>query len=336
MPAVVWLILGLVALVFGAELVVRAGARLARRLGIPPIVVGLTVVSIGTSLPELAVGIDSVRVGAGSLAIGNIAGTNVVNILLILGLSAAIRSLSVGLQTLRLDLPMMGGAALLLYFFAADGVLEVWEGAPLVLFAIVYTLLLMRWTRRESAFVVAEFAEEYPAEAEAEAGAPEAATTRTVHTVRSTIMQAIVLLAGIGVTILGADWLVDGAVEVASALGVSDALIGLTIVAIGTSAPELATTIISTIRGERDIAIGNLIGSSIYNLTIILGITLLVAPGAVPIEPELVLIDLPIMVAVSFALAPLMLSGRRVSRGEGVFMVAAYVAYLTFLILSRA
>ncbi|QEO14058.1 calcium/sodium antiporter [Agromyces intestinalis] len=329
MPPVVWLILGLVALVIGAELVVRSGARLARRLGIPPIVVGLTVVSIGTSLPELAVGIDSVRVGAGSLAVGNIAGTNVVNILLILGLSAAIRPLAVGLQTLRLDLPMMGGAALLLYLFAVDGVLDVWEGVPLVLFAIVYTLLLVRWTRRESSFVAAEFAEEYPAEPEASGSA------RTVHTVRATVMQAIVLVAGIAVTILGADWLVDGAVEVASALGVSDALIGLTIVAIGTSAPELATTIISTIRGERDIAIGNLIGSSIYNLTIILGVTLLVAPGAVPIEPELVLIDLPIMVAVSFALAPIMLSGRRVSRLEGSLMVTAYLIYLGFLVVAR-
>lgn len=321
-----WLLLGLVAVVVGAELVVRYGARLARRLGIPPILVGLTVVSFGTSLPELAVGIDAVRAGAGSLAVGNIAGTNIVNLLLILGLSAAIRTLPLSMQTLRLDIPMMGAAALLLYVLTAGGALEPWNGIPLVLFAVVYTVLLIRWTHRENARVLAEFAEEYPepkSRAEGAGGAGGAT------------LQALLLVVGLVVIVVGAQWLVEGAVDVATALGVSDAFIGLTIVAIGTSAPELATTIVSTIRGDRDIAIGNLIGSSIYNLTIILGITVLVAPGTVLIDQQLVLVDLPVMVAVSFVFGPLMLSGRRLTRIEGSSLVLAYVVYLAYLLIAR-
>ncbi|NYE19094.1 calcium/sodium antiporter [Microbacterium immunditiarum] len=323
MPPLLWIALGLAALVLGAELVVRYGARLARQLGLPPILIGLTVVSIGTSLPELAVGIDAANNDAGSLAVGNIAGTNMVNLLLILGLSAAIRSVPLTLQTVRLDLPMMGGAAYLLLIFSVDGALEVWEGIPLVAFALIYTALLVRWTRRESALVLAEFAAEYPA------------PPRREHKIGAIAIQALLLIVGLAVIVFGADWLVDGAVELAQTLGVSDALIGLTIVAIGTSAPELATTIVSTIRGDRDIAIGNLIGSSIFNLTMILGVTLLFSPGAILIGPELVYIDLPLMVAVSFICGPLMTSGRMLSRREGTGFVIAYIAYLTYLIVTR-
>lgn len=323
MPPLLWIALGLAALIVGAELVVRYGARLARQLGLPPILIGLTVVSLGTSLPELAVGIDAANNDAGSLAVGNIAGTNMVNLLLILGLSAAIRSIPLTLQTVRLDLPMMGGAAYLLLIFSIDGSLEVWEGIPLVAFALIYTVLLVRWTRRESTLVLAEFAAEYPA------------PPRREHKIGAIGIQALLLVVGLVVIVFGADWLVDGAVELAQSLGVSDALIGLTIVAIGTSAPELATTIVSTIRGDRDIAIGNLIGSSIFNLTMILGVTLLFSPGAILIGPELVYIDLPLMVAVSFICGPLMTSGRMLSRREGTGFVIAYVAYLTYLIVTR-
>lgn len=324
MAPLLWIILGLVALILGAELVVRFGARLASGLGVPPIIVGLTVVSIGTSAPELAVGIDAVRTDAGSLAVGNIAGTNMVNLLLILGLSAAIRALPLGLQTLRLDLPAMGAAAMLLLVFSADGELALWEGVPLVLFALIYTILLVRATRRERAPILAEFADEYPA------------PTRPERRVGPIIVQAALLVVGIVVIVIGADWLVDGSVALATDLGVSDALIGLTIVAIGTSAPELATTLLSTIRGDRDIAIGNLIGSSIYNLTMILGVSLLFAPGPVVLDPQLVLVDLPLMVAVSFVCAPLMVSGRTFSRIEGAGFVTAYIVYLGYLILLRA
>ncbi|MBO0810655.1 MAG: calcium/sodium antiporter [Microlunatus sp.] len=319
MPPVVWIILGLAALIGGAELVVRYGARLASRLGLPPILVGLTVVSLGTSLPELAVGIDAVRSDAGALAVGNIVGTNIVNLLLILGLSAAIRAVSIELQTLRLELPMMAAAAVLPLVLAGNGLLARWEGVPLVALAVAYTLLLIRWTRRENARVLAEYGYQ-PGPAQ---------RGRTVA------LYVGLLVAGLVVIVVGSQWLVDGAVRLATALGVSDAVIGLTVVAIGTSAPELATTIISTIRGDRDIAIGNLIGSSIYNLTIILGVALLAAPGTVAIDRELVFVDLPVMVLVSLACILLMRTDRTLSRAEGTGFVVAYAVYLGYLLIAR-
>lgn len=321
MPSALLIVLGLAALVIGAELVVRYGARIARRLGIPPLVVGLTVVSIGTSAPELAVGIDAVRSDAGSLAVANIAGTNVVNLLLILGLSAAIRPIVLRLQTIRLDLPAMALAAVLVVVLAADGELSVLDGVILTAVAVVYTSVLIVFVRRESAEVVQEFAAEYPGPAHRQGG------YLTLH--------IALLFAGLVIIVVGADWLVDGSVELARMLGVSDALIGLTIVAIGTSAPEFATTIISTIRGDRDIAIGNLIGSSTFNLTLILGVSLLFAPGSFAVDPQLIAIDLPVMLAVSLVCIPVFLTGNRVSRGEGITFVVAYAAYLSFLLAAR-
>ena len=312
------ILVGLAALTLGAELVVRYGARLARRIGVPPMLVGLTIVSLGTSLPELAVGIDAVRADAGSLAVGNIAGTNVVNLLLILGLSAAIRPLVLGLQTLGLDVPAMAAASLLLYLFARDGSLTVAEGVILLAAGLLYTGLLIWQARRESAPVVEEFEAEYPDEQS-----------------DGLAVQIVALLAGLGVIVVGAQLLVQGAVGVARDFGVSDALIGLTIVAIGTSAPELATTIVATVRGDRDIAVGNLIGSSTYNLTFILGASLLFANGRIAVDPELIAVDLPVMVATALVCIPIFLSGRRVSRIEGVLMVLAYGAYLTYLIVAR-
>lgn len=309
---------GLVALTMGAELVVRHGARLARRVGVPPMLVGLTIVSLGTSLPELAVGIDAVRADAGSLALGNIAGTNVVNLLLILGMSAAIRPLALGMQTLRLDVPAMAVASIALYLLALDGALTVTDGVILVAGALVYTVLLIGQDRRESAVVVHEFESEYPEEHSE--GLPE---------------RIVLLLVGLAVIVVGAHVLVLGAVRVAGDLGVSDAFIGLTIVAIGTSAPEFATTIVSTFRGERDIAIGNLIGSSTYNLTFILGASLLFADGRVAVDPELIAVDLPFMVATALICIPVFLTGKRVSRREGSMFVLAYLAYLTYLLIER-
>lgn len=324
MAALIWVILGLVALILGAELVVRYGSRLARRLGVPPIVVGLTIVSLGTSAPELAVGIDAVRVGAGSLAVGNIAGTNIVNLLLILGLSAAIRPIVIGMQTIRFDLPAMAIASVLLLVLSLDGSLTVVEGVLLLSIAVVYTMLLIWRTKRESVTIQEEFEHEFPAE------------PRRTRGPWPVVLQLTLLIVGIVVIVVGADWLVDGAIELAQTMGVSDALIGLTIVAIGTSAPELATTMISTFRGERDIAVGNLIGSSTYNLTAILGASLLFADDSgITLDHELIAIDLPLMTLVALICVPVFLTGKKVTRMEGAFFVTAYAAYLGYLILFR-
>ena len=218
---------GLVALIAGAELVVRYGSLLARLLGVPPMIIGLTIVSIGTSAPELAVGIDAMRVNAGSLAVGNIAGTNIVNLLLILGLCAAIRPIDFERRTLLLDLPGMAIVALLVYLLSLDGQLQTWEGVPLVIAAIAYTIGLGWWTRRDSSLSrAAELAADVAVEARATAPA-EYGRGRA-------LWFALLLAAGIAVIVVGADWLVRGSVELARLVGVSDAFIGLTVVAIGT------------------------------------------------------------------------------------------------------
>jgi cation:H+ antiporter len=326
-----WFLLGLAALVLGAEVMVRGGAEVAARLGISPIVIGLTVVSIGTSLPELAVGVVAASEGSGALAVGNIAGTNVVNLLLILGLSALILPLTMATRTLRFELPVMAGAAVLMLVLALDGNLSRVDGIILVTAAVVYTVALIQMTRRESRAVVGEYGEAYAVERSVPGDTGDIAVKT-----RPTAVYMAMMLAGIAVVVVGADWLVDGAVGMARSFGVSDALIGLTVVAIGTSAPELVTTVVSTLRGNRDIAIGNLLGSSIYNILLILGATCLVATDGLLIPASLVRIDIPIMVAVALACIPIFMTGRRVSRGEGVAMVSAYVAYLMFLLITQS
>ena len=327
MVPVLLVIGGLVGLIAGAELVVRYGSLLARRLGIPPMIIGLTVVSIGTSAPELAVGIDAMKVNAGSLAVGNIAGTNIVNLLLILGLCAALRPIDFERRTLVLDLPGMAIVALLVYVLSLDGALQTWEGIPLVIAAVVYTVLLGWWTRRESATAAGDLAASVAVEARVTAPAE--------YTRGRGWWFGLLLVVGIGIIVVGADALVRGSVELARLVGVSDAFIGLTVVAIGTSAPELVTALVSTFRGDRDIAVGNLIGSSVYNLTLILGVPVLVANGSGPIEDLLLHIDLPIMVAVCLLCVPLFLTGRRLSRAEGTLMVAGYAVYLGYLLIAR-
>lgn len=290
-------------------------------------IIGLTVVSIGTSAPELAVGIDAMEVNAGSLAVGNIAGTNIVNLLLILGLCAALRPIDFERRTLLLDLPGMAIVAVLVFLLSLDGALQTWEGIPLVVAAVIYTVALGWWTRRESTNKSDDLAADLAVEARVSAPA-EYARARV-------LWFALLLAVGIAIIVVGADWLVRGSVELARLFGVSDAVIGLTVVAIGTSAPELVTALVSTFRGDRDIAVGNLIGSSVYNLTLILGVPVLVAHGSGPIDTYLLHIDLPIMVAVCLLCVPLFLTGRRLSRAEGVLMVAGYVVYLGYLLVAR-
>lgn len=306
---------------------VRGGAQLASRLGISPMLVGLTVVSIGTSLPELAVGVTAALEGSGELAVGNIAGTNVVNILFILGLSALISPLAIERRTLRLDLPVMAGAAVLLWVLAVNGVLSRLDGLILVCGAVVYTVVLIRMSRRESQATAAEYVQAFPVVPEL--GEP------TKRVGGKTVQHVAMTVTGIAVVILGAEWLVGGAVGIAREFGVSDALIGLTVVAIGTSAPELVTTIVSTVRGQRDIAVGNLLGSSVYNILLILGITCLVPANGLTLTHNLVWIDIPLMVAASLACIPIFVTGRRVHRAEGAAMVTAYLGYLVFLLTTQ-
>jgi cation:H+ antiporter len=315
---------GLVIVILGAEVLLRSASTIAAMLGIKPIVIGLTIVSVGTSAPELAVGITAVAEGRGPLAVGNIAGTNMLNILFILGLSAAIRALPIRLQSIKVDVPVMIGSAVALIVMSLDGILTRTEGILLVLAAVLYTALLVRESHRESAAMKREFRQEFAVKM-----AP--VERRRVRFA----WQAALLIAGMALTVLGADLLVAGAGNLAQRYGVSDALIGLTIVAIGTSAPELATTLVSTLKNDRDVAIGNLIGSSIYNILVILGLTMIAARDGIEVNGDVLWIDLPLAAIAAAVCLPVFKSDGRVSRLEGVLFVAAYLAYLATLVILR-
>ena len=316
---------GLVIIILGAEMLLRSASRVARMLGVSPLVIGLTLVSVGTSAPELAVGITAANEGRGALAVGNIAGTNILNILFILGLSAALRPLPIGLASVRLDVPVMIASAIVLMLMALDGLLTPTEGLSLLAGALVYTVLLVRGSRHESARTVAEFDVEF-------GGTPLPAGRS-----RAAIYawQGVLLVAGMALTVLGADLMVNGASNIAYAYGVSDAVIGLTIIAIGTSAPELATTIMATLRNDRDVAIGNLIGSSIYNITVILGLTMIAVPAGIDVGPDILWIDMPLAALVALICLPVFRSDHMVTRNEGIAFVLTYVAYLSLLLAFR-
>ncbi len=319
---------GLALLVVGAEFVIRGASRLALSLGVKPLILGITVVAIGTSAPELAVGITAAMQGSGDLAIGNIAGTNIFNILFILGLSAIILPVTLHLQIIKLELPVIILSALAMILVSLDGVLSPFDGLLMVLAAIGYTLLLIRLSRKESKAVENEFEDMYGEEP------LEKAPGESEWRVR--VINSMVLLTGLCITIYGADLLVDGSVKMARGLGITETIIGLTIVAIGTSAPEFATTMIATIRNERDVAVGNILGSSIYNILVILGVTAIASPDGISVESQVLYIDLPVVAFVALLCIPVFMSGKKVSRLEGCLFVGLYLAYLTSIIILRA
>jgi len=316
-------LLGLLAVVGGAELIVRGASVLAARVGISPMVIGATVVAIGTSTPELAIAIEAAGRGSGALVLGNVAGSNTLNILFILGLIALIRPVVLRSRVIRFDLPVLVGAASLLLLLAADGVVSRVDGILLLALGLFYSFLVVRAARRESIAVRIQFAREF--------GVPRSAITSTGRVVRA----AIWLIAGIAVVVVGADLLVDGAVSIARDLGAPEAVIGLTIVAIGTSAPELVTAVVAALRREQDLAVGNLIGSSIFNIVLILGIAALIPVDGVPVEPAVLWIDFAVMLGATIVCIPVFVTGTRISRLEGAALVAAYLAYFSALLLTR-
>ena len=317
----VWVSLagGLVALVAGAEFLVRGASHLAARFGISPLVIGLTVVAFGTSAPEMAVSAISAWKGQPDLAVGNVVGSNLFNVLAILGLSALMAPLTVAARIVRLDVPIMVGCSLLLWVMALDGVIRFWEAALLFLGIIGYTVVQVRFAKGEKDEAVKqEFAGEYSEPAFAK---------------HSWAVDVGAILGGLGLLIAGSHFLVESAVDIARAMGVSELVIGLTIVAAGTSLPELATSVLASIRGERDIAIGNIIGSNIFNLLAVLGVAGLVRRDGLPVSGQVLALDLPVMVAVAVACMPLFLD-LTIGRGKGLFFLAAYFVYTAYLVLS--
>lgn len=312
---------GGVLLIAGAEMMVRGASRLAVSIGISPLVVGLTVVAFGTSSPELAVTVGSAFAGEADMALGNVVGSNIFNILVVIGISAVAAPLVVSSRLVRWDVPVMIVASLAVLLMALDGVVGRTDGLILFAALIAYTYILIRGSRAESRGVQEEFAEAY---AEPD---PRAASGG------SRLRQIVMIIVGLVLLVIGADWLVDAAVATAEALGVSSLIIGLTIVAAGTSLPEVATSVLATIRGERDIAVGNAIGSNLFNLLGVLGLGAIIAPVGITVPPGALAFDIPVMIVVAIAALPIFFTGYTIARWEGAVFLAYYGAYTIYLIL---
>jgi len=310
---------GIVLLVVGAELLVRGASRLAGIVGISPLVIGLTVVSLGTSSPEIAVSVGAAYNGVPEVALGNVIGSNICNVLLILGLAATVAPLVVHLQLLRWDLPLMVGVSVLVLLLALGGSFGPLHGALLLAILVAYLILLVRLSRREGSLVQAEYAKEFAPPKRIQAG--------------TVALQFLWIILGLGALVLGADWLVEAAVAFAHTLGVSELVISLTIVALGTSLPEVAASLVAVLRGQRDIAVGNVVGSNLWNLLAVLGIGALVAPEGIPIPVQALYFDLPVMVAVALVCLPVFYTGQRVTRWEGLLLLGYYAAYITLQVL---
>lgn len=313
---------GLALLVVGGELLVRGASALAAIARISPLVIGLTVVAFGTSSPELAVSIQAGLGGNPDIAVGNVVGSNIFNVLFILGLCALIVPLVVTVQLVRREVPIMIGVSLLLAMLALDSTVGLVDGLLLSAGIISYTTWSIIASRKETAAANTEYAQEFGE-----------AKLAPRHGIGVIALNGVYVLGGLVVLVLGARWLVDGSIILARAIGVDDVIIGLTIVAAGTSMPEVATSIIATIRKERDIAIGNVVGSNIFNILGILGLSAIVTPGGLTVAPTIVQFDLPIMVAVAFACLPVFFTGYSIARWEGALFLGGYGAYTLFLVL---
>lgn len=314
-----FLVIGLVLLVAGAELLVRGASRLATQVGFPPLIIGLTVVAFGTSTPELAVSLRSSLSGQPDLALGNVLGSNVFNILFVLGISAVITPLIVSQQLVRFDVPVMIGISIVMWILGWDDSLSRWDGVILVVLLAIYLGILIGLGRGD------ELTEEI---------APDEGATRL--DLNRTALHLVQIGVGIGLLVLGSRGLVQGAVAIAQALGLSELVIGLTVVAIGTSTPEGVTSIVACLRGHPDISVGNMIGSNIFNILAVLGLTSLLAPQGLSIPPEAQGFDIPVIIAVALACLPIFATGHRIARWEGMVFLAYQVLYLVYQVLSES
>jgi len=310
--AVLLLVAGLALLLVGGEALVRGASTLAASWGVSRLMIGLTIVAFGTSAPELAVSLGSELTGREDMALGNVLGSNIFNVLFILGISALVSPLLVGRQLIRLEVPILIGVSLLSLLLCLDGRVGRLDGLVLVAGLLAYT-----------AFAIVQGRKEGNSNTAASDGRPPPRM----------LVQIALVLGGLAVLVLGAKWFVEGAEAVARALGVSELIIALTVVAGGTSLPEVATSVVASLRGERDIAVGNVIGSNLFNLLGVLGVTGLVASDGVGVAPDALAFDLPVMVAVALVCLPVFFTGNVISRWEGGLFLAYYAGYVVYLVL---
>ncbi len=302
---VVELFSGLVLLIIGAELMVRAAVRLAERLHVRPLIIGLTIVALGSSAPQMAVSLQAALTDNPDIAVGSVVGSGIFNILVTLGLSALIIPLRVSRQLVRLDIPLMIGASLLVFILAWNKDLGRFDGVLLLGALALYLGLLFRQSRHSTR--------------------PHGA--RPQDTQQSWLISVLMILAGLAMLVFAGRLLLGAAVVVATDLGLSERVIGLTVVAVGTSLPELATSLIAALRGQRDIAVGNVIGANLFNLLGVLGLTALLAPTPLSVSPNALDFDLPVMLGVAALCLPVFYSGYRVTRAEGLLLLGLYLVY---------
>ena len=317
LASLLFIAFGVVLLVVGADALVSGATRIAGRFGIPPLIIGLTIVAIGTSMPEIVVSTTAALGGSTELALGNVVGSNIFNVLLILGIASIILPLSAGVSVIRQEVPIMVGFSVLLLVLILDGALSALEAGALLALGLGYLLLLVVQARR-AARAGREVAVDLPE--------PEGWLARVPAPV----------LIGLGIVGLvgGAQLLVNGASAIALSLGVSELVVGLTVVAVGTSLPEVAASVAAALRGERDLAIGNVVGSNVFNIALCLGLAGLVAPGGLVAPAQLLEFDLIFMVIVAAALLPLAYTGYEISRVEGVLLLSWCAVYLVWTVLA--
>jgi cation:H+ antiporter len=308
-------------LIIGAEALVRGASSIATMLGISPLVIGLTVVAFGTSSPELAVSIKSALSGQANIAMGNVVGSNIFNVLFILGISALIVPLVVSQQLVRLDVPLMVTLSVVVLVLSLDKTLSRVDGMILVTGLVTYVWYLIHQSQRETIAVKEEYAKEFGTERHVRGNWPK---------------NVGLVIGGLVLLVLGSRWLVDSAVLFAQYLGVSELVIGLTIVAAGTSLPEVVTSVIAAVRGERDIAVGNVVGSNIFNIMGVLGCASIVAPTGIEVAPAVSRFDIPVMIIVAFACLPIFYTGGSISRKEGALFLGYYASYTLYLVLAAS
>jgi cation:H+ antiporter len=339
------ILLGLVLLVAGGELLVRGAAGLATRIGMSSLVVGLTVVAFATSAPELAVTLGAVMGGEPGLAVGNVVGSNIVNVLMILGASAIILPLLVKVQLVRVDIPFMAAFSILFLLLAIDGGFSRVDGLILFVLLVLYISVAIILSRRDGQ------ADDLRGPGASIATASAGRVGQTVGNSADTMTEAVeevdarggsigrdlvLVLFGVALLVLGANILVKGATGIATAFGVSELIVGLTVVAIGTSLPELATSIVAVRRGQRDLAVGNVVGSNIFNIGAVTGLAAVISPTGLPIPASALALDIPLMIAAAAVLLPLAFTGSVIARWEGALLLGLYVAYLIYTVLAAA
>jgi cation:H+ antiporter len=308
MVSVLLIVAGLTVLVLGGNYLVKGASGLAFKANIPPLVIGLTVVAMGTSAPELLVSLKAALAGSPDISIGNVVGSNIANIGLILALTALIAPVTVDRNIIRQDWPMMMIASILFFVLTTDGLLSFGEGLIMLITMIAFTVYLIirsKWSSQPAIIEINETgADSYPK------------------------LIAYIIVGCIGLY-FGAEWLVEGSVHVATKLGISEKVIGLSLVAVGTSIPELVASVIAAMKKQSDIALGNLIGSNIFNILGVLGLTSIIEP--IQVSKEILSMDVFWMIGIGVILFPLMFFGARIGRLNGALLLACYIVYVTIL-----